>query len=126
PYTSFVSENFTMYQDYVDGTLFPISTTVPSYINKFKAHTFYKSLNVYSSYQLTIDDRHFFQILGGYQQESSMYDYLYGQKKELITASVPSLTTATGEMQTSDQMTHWANLGFFGRMNYDYLGKYLV
>ncbi len=126
PYDSFVSENFTMYQDYVDGTLFPISTTVPSYINKYKSHTIYNALNIYSSYQLDLGKRHHFTLMGGYQQEASEFDYLYGQKKELITASVPSLTTSTGEMQTIDQLTHWATQGYFGRINYDYEGKYLV
>lgn len=125
PYNSFVSENFTMYQDYVDGTLFPISTTVPSYINKYKEHTLYNSLNIYSSYLLDFKNHHL-GIMAGYQQESSMYDYLYGQKKEMVTAAVPSLATSTGEMQTTDQLEHWSTLGIFSRLNYNYKGKYLL
>jgi len=125
PYNSFVSENFTMYQDYVDGTLFPISTTVPSYINKYKEHTLYNSINVYSSYNLDIQDHHM-EIMAGYQQESSMYDYLYGQKKAMISPVVPSLATSTGEMQATDQLAHWATQGVFARFNYNYKGKYLI
>jgi TonB-linked SusC/RagA family outer membrane protein len=125
PNNSFVSENFTMYQDYVDGTLFPISTTVPSYINKYKENTLYNSENVYSSYNLDIQDHHM-EIMAGYQQESSMYDYLYGQKKAMISPVVPSLATSTGEMQATDQMEHWATQGVFARFNYNYKDKYLV
>jgi TonB-linked SusC/RagA family outer membrane protein len=125
PYNSFVSENFTMYQDYVDGTLFPISTTVPSYITKYKAHTLYNSLNVYSSYDLDIQHHHI-GLMAGYQQEESMFDNLWGQKKEMITSVVPSFATSTGEMQTTDQLSHWATQGIFARLNYDYEGKYLL
>jgi TonB-linked SusC/RagA family outer membrane protein len=125
-YDSWIGENFTMYQDMVDGTLTPISTTVPSYIEKYKSHTFYQSLNVYTSYLFDLKEKHHFQIMMGYQQESSAYDYLYGQKKEMITPAVPSIATSTGEIQLSDQMTHWATEGYFARLNYNYLGKYLV
>ena len=62
----------------------------------------------------------------GFQQESNSYDYLSGLKKELITPEVPSISTATGEMQTTDDLTHWSTQGYFARLNYDYMGKYLL
>jgi TonB-linked SusC/RagA family outer membrane protein len=126
PYTSFVSEDFTAYQDYVDGSLFPIATTVPSSIRKYKSHTIYNATNLYTSYRLDLRNRHHFMFMAGYQQESSSYDYLTGQKTEMITPNVPSLTTSTGVMQTGDELSHWATQGYFGRMTYDYLGKYLL
>lgn len=126
PYTSFVSNNPTAYEDLVDGSLSPIPTTVPSYIEKEKSHKLYQSLNIFTSYELDIKERHHFSVMAGYQQESSSYDYLYGLKRELITPEVPSLSTATGEMQAKDDMTHWSTLGYFARLNYNYMGKYLV
>lgn len=126
PYTSFVSNNPTAYEDLVDGSLSPIPTTVPSYIEKSKSHTMYQSLNVFSTYDLKLKDKHNFTFMVGYQQESSSYDYLYGLKRELITPEVPSISTATGEMQTKDEMTHWSTQGYFTRINYNYMGKYLL
>lgn len=126
PYTSFVSNNPTAYEDLVDGSLSPIPTTVPSYIEKYKTHTLYQSLNIYSTYNLDIKENHHFSFMAGYQQESGSYDYLWGLKRELITPEVPSLSTATGEMQAKDKMTHWSTQGYFTRLNYNYKGKYLL
>ena len=126
PYASFVSNNPTAYEDLVDGSLAAIPTTVPSYIEKSKSHTNYQSLNIYSTYNLDLKEDHHFTIMAGYQQESSKCDSLSGLKRELITPEVPSLSTATGEMQAADQMTHWATQGYFARLNYNYKGKYLL
>lgn len=126
PYISLVSNNPTAYEDLVDGSLSPIPTTVPSYIEKSKSHTMYQSLNVFTTYDLKLKDKHNFTFMLGYQQESSSYDYLYGLKRELITPEVPSISTATGEMQTKDDMTHWSTQGYFTRINYNYMGKYLL
>lgn len=126
PYTSFTSNNLTAYEDLVDGSLSAIPTTVPSYVNKYKSHTMYNSLNVYTSYKFDLKDKHHFTAMLGFQQESNSYDYLSGLKKELITPEVPSISTATGEMQTTDDLTHWSTQGYFARLNYDYMGKYLL
>lgn len=126
PYTSFVSNNLTAYEDLVDGSLSAVPTTVPSYVNKYKSHTSYNSLNVYTSYKFDLKDKHHFAAMLGFQQESNSYDYLSGLKKELITPEVPSISTSTGEMQTTDDLTHWSTQGYFARLNYDYMGKYLV
>lgn len=126
PYISFVSNNPTAYEDLVDGSLSPIPTTVPSYMEKYKSHEMYQSLNLYSNFDLDIKNDHHFSLMLGYQQESNKYDYLWGLKRELITPEVPSISTATGEMQTKDEMTHWSTQGYFTRLNYNYKGKYLL
>lgn len=117
--------NLVAYEDQVDGTLLPISLTVPSYISKDKANTTYKALNIFSTYQFGIGAHHNFSLMAGYQQESNNYDYLSGLKRELITPEVPSITTATGEMQVSDALSHWATQGYFARLNYNFNDKYL-
>lgn len=126
PYTSFESVNPTAYEDLVDGSLSPIPTTVPSYIEKSKQHVNYQSLNVFSEYKLDWKEKHHFQLMAGYQRESNQYDFLSGLKREIITPEVPSISTSTGEMQTKDERTHWSTQGFFARLNYNYKGKYLM
>lgn len=117
--------NQVAYEDEVDGTLVPISLTVPSYISKDKSNTTYKALNIYTSYNLDFGTDHHFIALAGFQNEINSYDLLSGLKRELITPDVPSLTTATGEMQISDALSHWSTLGYFARLNYNYADKYL-
>ena len=87
PYTSFVSNNLTAYEDLVDGSLSAIPTTVPSYVNKYKSHTSYNSLNVYTSYKFDLKDKHHFTAMLGFQQESNSYDYLSGLKIFLMRNS---------------------------------------
>ena len=125
-YDSFVSENLTAYEDLVDGSMSAIPTTVPSYVEKTKSHTAYNSFNIYTSYDFTIGNFHNLGILAGFQQEFNKYDYLYGKKKELIINNLPSISTAIGEMQAKDDMSHWATEGFFARITYDYKEKYLL
>lgn len=117
--------NLVAYEDQVDGTLVPISLTVPSYISKDKANRTYKALNAFTTYKFDIAANHHFEVMAGYQQESNKYDYLSGLKRELITPEVPSITTATGEMQVFDDLSHWATKGYFGRLNYNFNDKYL-
>lgn len=126
PFRQFVGENLTAYEDQVDGILTPIASTVPSYITKSKSNATYKSLNVFSSYKFDVAEAHHFAFLGGYQQESNYYDYMRGLKRELISPLVPSITTATGEMQVIDTLSHWATKGYFLRFNYSYQDKYLL
>ncbi len=117
--------NLVAYEDQVDGTLLPISLTVPSYITKSKANTTYQSLNIFTSYKFDIGLNNHINLMAGYQQEANNYDYLGGLKRELITPQVPSITTATGDMQVSDDLSHWATKGQFARLNYNYNDRYL-
>ena len=65
--------------------------------------------------------------MGGYQQELQTYGSLYGTRKNLISDNVPSISTATDEVPGIDDSSgHWSTQGFFGRLNYDYNGKYLA
>ncbi|GAB6010054.1 SusC/RagA family TonB-linked outer membrane protein [Dysgonomonas reticulitermitis] len=124
-YTDFDNTKPVVYLDNVDGTLYPLPSTLPSSITKSKAHTNYQSYNIYTSYEGRIKETHNFKVMIGLQHESNSYDKLQGAKKDLITPNVPSITTATGEQTSTDNMTHWSTLGYFARLNYDYKGKYL-
>ena len=118
--------NLVAFEDQVDGTLVPISLTVPSSISRNKANVTYKALNIFSSWKPVIARDHQVEVMLGYQQESNKYDYLSGLKRELITSEVPSITTATGDMQAFDNLSHWATLGYFARLNYNYRNRYLL
>ena len=43
----------------------------------------------------------------------------------LITPDLPTLNTATENLRTSGGYSHWSTVGFFGRLNYNFLEKYL-
>ena len=113
------------YDDNVDGSLVPIGQTVPSFVRKHKSHTLYQSYNIYSSYFFSFAEKHNVAIMAGFQRESNNYDYMWGQKYDIITPEVPSFSTSTGAVQLSDELSHWATQGLFSRFNYNYMNKYL-
>lgn len=84
----------------------------------------YTLLNAITSYETTMDD-HYFNVLLGYEQEERKNTSLSGLGVGLITDEVPSLSTALGTKTVTDGMSHWATQGVFGRVNYNYMEKYL-
>lgn len=84
----------------------------------------YTTINAYTTYEKELSG-HTFKIMGGLQQEYKKKWYLSANKMGLILPDKPSISTATGTLNASDAMDHWTTLGFFGRLNYDYKGKYL-
>jgi len=85
----------------------------------------YISPNVYSQYTKSIA-KHNFSIMAGYQQETYRYTDLRGNGVDLLTKNIPSITTAVGNNTVNDYLGNWSTQGVFGRINYDYDGKYLL
>lgn len=121
----FTSENFTAYEDMVDGTMIALATTVPSYIAKRQRNNLYQSTNMYTSYDFSLAEKHNFTVMGGVQYETQRNEALWGRKNDLITPEVPSISTSTGDIQLTDEMEHWATAGAFFRVGYNYKEKYL-
>lgn len=87
--------------------------------------TTYNSINVYSNYMLTLDNKHNFVALVGFQQEASRYSLLKAITKDLLSSSSPGISLGSGDRIPSESRTHWATRGAFGRINYDFDSRYL-
>jgi len=86
----------------------------------------FASVNLYSDYTFSLDDTHTFTVMGGTNVDLMKTRNLGGSKQDLITPLVPTLNTATNPTPSiSGGYGHWSNLGFFGRLNYNYKEKYL-
>lgn len=85
------------------------------------------STSVTSRYHRVLWNDHDFDLLLGFQYEKLGDRSLEGLQDGIITPSLPTLNTTNG---INDKVTggysHWATAGFFGRLNYAYLGKYLA
>ncbi|MGL4851171.1 MAG: TonB-dependent receptor [Phocaeicola sp.] len=86
----------------------------------------YQTINLFSSYIFSINEEHNFSLLAGYQEENNDYRYLKNSAVDLISTTNPGLGLATGDATIIDTRNGWATRGFFGRINYDYKGKYLI
>lgn len=88
----------------------------------------YLNPTVYSDYGFSLKDKHNFKVMAGMQIESMDYRDLNASRNDMITEDMPilNLTTSTENYSLGSQYQKWRNAGFFGRLNYDYDGKYLV
>lgn len=84
------------------------------------------NMNVYTEYGKTLDSGHTFKVMVGFNSELSKDRNFSGYRDGLITPSLPTIDTATGDEKiTSGSYDQWATAGFFGRVNYDYKERYL-
>ncbi|MGQ2108118.1 SusC/RagA family TonB-linked outer membrane protein [Ornithobacterium rhinotracheale] len=93
------------------------STSKSEYINP----------NIYSDYSFTLRKVHNFKVMAGFQSELMKYLGFSASRKDFYTPDVISINTTSGDKpQVGDRLYSWATAGFFGRLNYDLDGRYLV
>ena len=87
------------------------------------AFDYYLSPNVSSSYTHQWGD-HFFKAMAGYQMELQEYskDYIY--KDGLLSDDVFSLDNANGNLIAGEARNHWATMGMYARLNWNYNNIY--
>jgi TonB-linked SusC/RagA family outer membrane protein len=113
------------------------SGTSPTYIvqpsnsnairDNFKSNRW--TANAYLNYAHTFLDAHNLNVMVGINGENYSSDYFYALRKQLYSEDYPELNLAYGEMKNAviDSNTgDRASAGYFGRINYDYKGIYLV
>lgn len=94
----------------------------------------YLNLNIYSSYSHTFNDAHNFKVMAGFQAEEMKQDYSETTRYGLMNDGMPEFDLTTGlngkgelkDPNISGYHNEWATAGFFGRLNYDYKGRYLA
>lgn len=94
----------------------------------------YLNFNVYSSYSRTFNDAHNLKVMLGFQAEETKYSFESTKKYGLMVNGLPQFNLMTGldgqgnkkDTEVSGYHNEWATAGFFGRLNYDYKGRYLA
>lgn len=121
--TSDVEKNIYIYDlnnmPYAHGVSIPNNLTRQKYVKK------YWTTNVYTSYDFDVNKEHNFMVLAGMQFERGDESWIQGYKTDLISESVPSFPTATGDGILSEALAHNATESFFARLNYNYKERYL-
>lgn len=92
----------------------------------------YKSGNVYGNYEHTWAEAHHLTLMAGMNFEMGNTKKVGATGQNLLSETLSDLDlvgqTSTGEVITSVSggQTQYGLLGFFGRLNYDYKGRYLL
>lgn len=80
---------------------------------------------VHADYNYSINDQHNFKLMVGMNSEKYFNNYLSAKRTDVVDDNVPSINTAIGSSSTEGTLGEWATLGYFARLNYDYMGRYL-
>ncbi|MGM9747228.1 MAG: SusC/RagA family TonB-linked outer membrane protein, partial [Candidatus Cryptobacteroides sp.] len=85
----------------------------------------YNALNLYTNYDLKAGD-HSFGAMLGFNCESDSFSYLKNSVLGQAVSTVPSLQGGTGTKTMTEGITEYSIMGFFGRLSYNYKGRYLI
>jgi TonB-linked SusC/RagA family outer membrane protein len=89
------------------------------------------TMNVYGTYNFDVAKNNHFKVMVGATAEQEEYNTFTARRSVLLDNSLPYLGLTSGgdegtTFQMSNAITHRATAGFFGRINYDYKGIYLL
>ena len=124
-------EQFVVYshcKDNPENTYTALTSANKDQVSEYSLKTTYLNPTVYSNYNFSLKEKHNFTVLGGFQAEIMKYRDMEGARTGLVTTDLPvlNLTTDADSYTLKGLYKNWKNAGFFGRINYDYNGKYLV
>lgn len=106
-----------------------ILATVPNYnVDQLKKTMWFDptmSTNVFTSYNHTFG-KHYVAATAGINYETKKHQRLFGARKNLLSESLNDLNLGTGEQLSGGDSYQYSLFGAFFRVNYDYLGKYLL
>ncbi|MDP2336365.1 MAG: SusC/RagA family TonB-linked outer membrane protein [Bacteroidota bacterium] len=85
----------------------------------------HKVANLYANYKYFLNN-HNFELMAGASHEENDYKFFSASRDKLISEAVPLLTMGDPTLQnTNENRSQWALQSYFGRLNYDFNGKYL-
>lgn len=98
-----------------------------SYVSEYASKRTFLNPNVYTNYTKSFGN-HNFTGTAGFQYENVRSRALSGSRNDMITPDLPilDLTSSTEKYSLGGNYNEWATTGFFGRLNYDYKGRYLA
>jgi TonB-linked SusC/RagA family outer membrane protein len=88
--------------------------------------TIYTNLFTYLNYDRAFGAHHL-KAQAGYSIEKSKYTYLQGFRQNFVDDTLTELNAGGSDIQRANGTANqWALISYFGRLNYDYQGKYLL
>lgn len=108
------------------GPLGLVSTENKSRISKNTLNTDFYNFNPYGVYSFNLNDHtHNFTVTAGLQFDRARAKAINANANLLQTESIPSLGLTYGTKGVSDKITQQTNIGYFGRITYNYRERYL-
>lgn len=112
----------------------PYEYTSSSHVHEDYYKENFLNFNAFTSYDRTIAEKNMFHVMAGFQTENMKQTAFGLQRDGIMVPSLPQVDLTTGKGPDGSDITpsvngsrnEWDNAGFFGRINYNYDGRYLV
>lgn len=82
--------------------------------------------DLYANYKKTFNQAHNLNIIAGINFEKERYKNTEASIYNLLSATLNDLALGTGDKGVKGGQHEYALMGYFGRISYDYMGKYLA
>ncbi|QRX62688.1 TonB-dependent receptor [Dysgonomonadaceae bacterium zrk40] len=106
------------------GRVAPLSAMTDYYASAY-SQGMMQTINLYANYDKTFGN-HTLGGVVGFNQSSNDYNLFSGRITENMFPNYGSLNLGEGIQTVSDNAYDWGTRGYFYRVSYDYLSKYLV
>ena len=103
-----------------------IATAAQDYTSYVSTRALNNTFNAYATFDKVVKNDHNFRFMTGVNYETRSSYILTARRNTLLDASRPELGLATGDQFATGGRGQGALAGYFGRINYNYKGKYLL
>ncbi len=118
-------KKYTLYEK--DGDQYTAKTQGQNVLSESMNQTLGITMNARINYKRTFNEKHNVNVFVAYEQYKSRYDYLYGRRQDFISTQIDELFAGDTNTATNDgTASETARMNYFGRLDYDYKGKYLA
>lgn len=108
------------------GVILYVGTATNDLQNDWRK-TQYISSNLYTEFETTFRDSHYFKIMAGYNYEQSTFERMSVTRNGLIFSDATNINLALGQaIAPVGSYEKWAIIGGFSRLNYSYKDRYLL
>lgn len=97
-----------------------------SSLNEAESYAYRTQIQFTTDYSFKIKEDHSFKVLAGYSQEYSYSDNFWASRSNMPFDGIDVLDTGSSNKQNGGNARDVAIQSWFGRLNYDYQGKYLL
>lgn len=110
----------------LDQTTYTSPGGNPDHVYRYSGNEQRNTLNLYSTYDLNLHDDHNMSFMAGMNRVAFEGAYNWSQVTQLTDYSNPQFDLASGTQTTSGGEYWDSQLGYFGRVNYNFREKYLL
>jgi len=112
--------------DYLTGSSISMRTVGLNRLTERRIERNFNAVNLYGTYERSFFEDHNFKVMAGFNQEDFDEDIILAEQGGLFNENYANLNLGTELLRADGSTNLWAVRGYFGRLNYDYKGRYLL